>query len=181
MSKERDVVLGHGDEADGIEEYDNALPAWWLGLFYFTIAWGVVYGIHYHFVGMRSQVSEYDAEMLAANEKWPQKDIVVTASDITPEAVDAGAQIYASSCVGCHGPELKGGIGPDLTDATWIHGGSIEAINKTITEGVPDKGMITWGPILGPQKVAQVAAFIYQKSQSSGAAPTEPPSPAGAP
>ena len=172
MSKEQDVVLDHANEADGIEEYDNALPAWWLGLFYFTIAWGVIYGIHYHFVGHRSQVGEYNAEIQAANEKWPQQAVVMTVADVTPDAVDAGADIYKTNCIGCHGPELKGGIGPDLTDSTWIHGGSIEEITKTITEGVPAKGMITWGPILGPQKVAQVAAFVFQTHQNAQGAAT---------
>jgi cytochrome c oxidase cbb3-type subunit 3 len=45
MSKETNQVLGHAEESDGIEEYDNPLPTWWLGLFYFTIAWGVVYAV----------------------------------------------------------------------------------------------------------------------------------------
>ena len=66
MSKqELNQVLGHADEADGIEEYDNPLPNWWLGLFYFTIVWAIVYGIHYHFVAHRSEVAALAAEKLA--------------------------------------------------------------------------------------------------------------------
>ena len=44
MSKATGQVLGHADEADGIEEYDNALPDWWLVLFWLTIAWVALYG-----------------------------------------------------------------------------------------------------------------------------------------
>src|SRR5512134_1780916 len=44
MSKGKDVLLGHADEADGIDEYDNPLPDWWLGMFYLTIIWGIGYG-----------------------------------------------------------------------------------------------------------------------------------------
>ena len=156
-----DKVLGHSAESDGIEEYDNPLPAWWLGLFYFTIGWGIVYLVNYHFVSQTSQTAQYTAEVAEADVRWPQKAVASKVGDA--DAVAKGAEIFTQNCVGCHGPDLHGGIGPDLTDATWIHGGTIEDITKTISEGVPAKGMITWGPILGPEKIAQVAAFVKSK------------------
>jgi cytochrome c oxidase cbb3-type subunit III len=186
MSRTRDQVLGHADEADGIEEYDNALPTWWLGLLYFTIAWAIVYGAHYHFVAERSQVGAYDQEVAAAAVAWPAPDPAALVSAASGEdAVEAGKAVYAANCVGCHGPELKGGIGPDLTDTTWIHGGTLTDINQVITKGVPEKGMLTWGPILGPQKVAQVAAYVHAAGggQAADAAPAVAPpvTPAPAP
>ena len=66
MSKETNRVLGHADESDGIEEYDNPLPDWWLGLLWFTVIWAVAYGVHYHFIGNRSQEGRLAAEMQAA-------------------------------------------------------------------------------------------------------------------
>lgn len=156
----RDKVLGHADEADGIEEYDNPLPTWWLGLLVVTIVFAVVYSVDYHFVSKRSQAAQYDAEVAAAEARWPRK-AEVAAVTVTPEMVEAGKAVYQANCVGCHGPELKGGVGPDLTDATWIHGGSFAEISKTITDGVPEKGMLTWGPILGPEKISQVSAFVH--------------------
>lgn len=167
MSKNyTDQVLGHAAESDGIEEYDNPLPAWWLGLFYFSIGWGVVYFADYHLVNDRSQTGYYEAELADANTRWPQKAVASKVGDA--DAVAKGGEIYTQNCIGCHGPELKGGIGPDLTDATWIHGGTIEDITRTITNGVPEKGMVTWGPILGPEKIAQVAAFLHSKSTTGG-------------
>lgn len=160
--KERDVLLGHSEESDGIEEYDNALPAWWLGLFYFTIAWAVVYGVHYHFVGNRSQAGEYDAEVAAAEARWPKAEVQVVA-EVTPEAIAAGAEVYSKNCIPCHGAQLEGGVGPKLTDGEWIHGGTLADITRVVNEGVPEKGMLTWGPILGPEKVAQVSAFVHSK------------------
>ncbi|MDQ8165464.1 MAG: c-type cytochrome [Gemmatimonadota bacterium] len=153
---ERDKVLGHADEADGIEEYDNPLPTWWLGLFAGTVAFGIGYAVDYHFVSKRSQAGEYAAE-LAAAPKAPE----ATAVAATPDAIAAGKEIYTANCVACHGPDLHGGVGPDLTDATWIHGGKLDEIAHIITVGVPEKGMLTWGPILGPQKVGQVAAYVH--------------------
>ncbi len=160
MSAERDRVLGHADECDGIEEYDNPLPAWWLGLFYVTIVYAVVYATDYHFVSQRSQTKSYDAEIAGA--PMPTAVAIAAPASVTPELVAAGKAVYDANCVACHGPELKGGVGPDLTDATWVHGGTLNDITTTVTKGVPEKGMLTWGPILGPEKVAQVSAFVHQ-------------------
>jgi cytochrome c oxidase cbb3-type subunit 3 len=39
-------TTGH-DSWDGIEEWNNPLPRWWLWTFYATIIWGVIYTIAY--------------------------------------------------------------------------------------------------------------------------------------
>ena len=153
---ERDQVLGHADECDGIEEYDNPLPGWWLGLFVVTVVFGVMYAVDYHFVSHHSQVRFYEAEMAAA-----PKSVEASLAVITPASIATGKEIYAANCVGCHGADLHGGVGPDLTDATWIHGGTLADITRTVTVGVPEKGMLTWGPILGPEKVGKVAAYVH--------------------
>lgn len=159
---EQDRVLGHADECDGIEEYDNRLPTWWLGLFYGCIVIGVGYAINFHFLSGDSQAARYEAEVAAAEQMWPTPtadDALAAAT--SPDSIEKGKEIYAQNCVGCHAADLSGGIGPNLKDAEWIHGGTLEAINKTITDGIPEKGMLTWGPILGPEKVAQVAAYVH--------------------
>mgnify|MGYP001561638107 CR=1 FL=1 len=161
MSKPTDQVLGHAADNDGIEEYDNPLPTWWLGLFYFTIVWGVIYAAEYHFVANRSQAAAYDLEAAAARASMPAASTASAPGVPTPALAVAGKAIYETNCVACHGPELKGGVGPDLTDATWIHGGTYADVVRVVTEGVPEKGMITWGPILGPQKIAEVAAYVH--------------------
>jgi cytochrome c oxidase cbb3-type subunit III len=166
---ELNQVLGHAAESDGIEEYDNPLPNWWLGLFYFTIIWAVLYGIHYHFVAHRSYPKELAAEIVAANKRWPREAAAAASAtvELTKENVEAGEAIFKANCVACHGADMKGGIGPNLLDTTWIHGGKPEEILHTITVGVPDKGMLTWGPILGPAKVAQVAAYVISRNREA--------------
>lgn len=160
----RDVVLGHADECDGIEEYDNRLPRWWLGLFYGCCIFGVIYGVNYHFVANDSQAAQYDAQIAQAEILWPTPSAEEAMEGATgEEAIAKGAEIFATNCVGCHAADLTGGIGPNLIDPEWIHGGSLKDINHTITEGVPEKGMLAWGPILGPNKVAQVAAYVHSK------------------
>ena len=164
MSKDTNRVLGHADESDGIEEYDNPLPDWWLGLLWFTVIWAVAYGVHYHFIGNRSQEGRLAAEMQDAEVRWPVEAAAAVSFAITPEAVAAGEAIYTQNCAMCHGAELEGGIGTPLNDTEWIHGHDSEDVIRIITEGVPEKGMLTWGPILGPEKVNQVAAYVLDKN-----------------
>lgn len=169
MSRDENTLLGHADDNDGIQEYDNALPDWWLGMFLFTIAWAAGYAVDYHWLSHRSQTASYDAEIAAAREQWPVTVAGALAYD--PASLAAGAEIFAANCVGCHGADLNGAIGPSLVDATWIHGSEPDQIRATITLGVPAKGMITWGPILGPDKIAKVSAYIIDKAKA-GAPPT---------
>jgi cytochrome c oxidase cbb3-type subunit 3 len=165
----RDRVLGHAAESDGIEEYDNPLPNWWLGLFYCCIVWALGYTVHYHFIAHRSQPKALAAEMAAAEQRWPRQAEAAAAATlaVTPEAVAAGEGIFKANCVACHGADMKGGIGPNLLDTVWIHGGKPEEILHTITVGVPEKGMLTWGPILGPEKVAEVAAYVVHRNREA--------------
>ena len=164
MSKDTNRILGHADESDGIEEYDNPLPDWWVGLMWITIVWALAYGVHYHFLGNRSQEGHLASEMQAAEVRWPAEAAAATTFAITPEAVAAGEAIYRQNCVPCHGAELEGGIGAPLNDDEWIHGSDPEAVIRTITDGVVEKGMLSWGPILGPEKINQVAAYVLSKN-----------------
>ncbi|MFI5210531.1 MAG: cbb3-type cytochrome c oxidase N-terminal domain-containing protein [Gemmatimonadales bacterium] len=167
-----DQLLGHAADNDGIDEYDNPLPDWWLGLFYLCIIWAVIYTVHYHFIGHRSQVSELKAEMAAAQARWPQAPAGSGAEGelvVDNQTVAAGEAIFKANCVACHGADMHGGIGPNLLDTVWIHGGAPSDIRHTITVGVPAKGMLTWGPILGPEKVAEVAAYVvYRNAEATG-------------
>ena len=173
MSKDTNRLLGHADEADGIEEYDNPLPDWWLGLFWLCIIWAFAYGIHYHFIGDRSQVKKLAAEMAAAEERWPAQQMSAASFTFEPEAITAGEAIYAQNCVVCHAAELTGGIGPSLIDAEWIHGGKVEDLVNTVTNGVPAMGMLAWGPILGPEKINQVSAYVLSKNAEALGLPLE--------
>jgi cytochrome c oxidase cbb3-type subunit III len=160
--KPRDQILGHGADADGIEEYDNPLPDWWLGLFWFTIIWAVAYTLHYHVIADRSQEKALAAELAAAEVRWPSGagggEFVVTA-----ELSEAGRGVYQTNCIACHGASLEGGIGPRLNDGEWLHGGAPEQVLHVVTEGVPAKGMPGWGPILGADRVRQVTAYIMSQ------------------
>ncbi len=177
MSKDTNRLLGHSDEADGIEEFDNPLPDWWLGMFWLTIFWAIGYGVHYHFIADKSFETVLAAEMAAAELQYPGQAAAEASSGadftVTAEAAAAGEATYMTNCVACHSPTLEGGIGPSLVDAEWLHGGQAENILNTIREGVPAKGMIPWGGILNPEQINQVTAYIITKNSEATGRPTD--------
>ncbi len=169
MSKDTNRLLGHAEEADGIDEFDNPLPDWWVGLFWLTIVWAIGYGVHYHFIADRSAEASLANEMAAAEARWPAEAAAAAASAaaenfvITDELVVAGEAIYSTQCIACHAANLEGLIGPSFVDDEWIHGGTVADVLRTINEGVPEKGMIPWATILSPQQINQVTAFILSR------------------
>ncbi len=164
MRKETDRILGHADEADGIEEYDNPLPDWWLGLFWFTILWAIGYTVHYHFIADRSQEARFEVEMAAAAEMWPVEAASNVTFALTTDAMGAGQEVFGTYCVACHGENLEGFIGPSFLDAEWIHGSRPEDVIRIINEGVLEKGMTPWKGILTPEQINQVAAYVLGKN-----------------
>ena len=167
VEHEEDVLMHH--EYDGIRELNNVLPPWWLWLFYGTIIWGVVYLVNVHILGvMPLQADEYEQEMAQAKEDvaayLAQFSNLVDESNVTVATDEAslasGESIYKQFCVACHGANGEGGVGPNMTDAYWIHGGGIKNVFKTIKYGVPQKGMISWQSQLKPSEMQAVASYI---------------------
>lgn len=88
-----------------------------------------------------------------------------------PEGVDleAGKQVFSTTCVACHGPEGKGmhALGaPNLTDDIWLYGSSLEMVQKTIREG-RNGHMPAQEEFLGNDKVHLLAAYVYSLSQGN--------------
>jgi len=157
---------------DGIQEYDKRLPNWWLFTLYGAIIFAAGYWAYYEwtshmqpgYVRVEQQLVEFQKNAL--NSGAAPTDIQLWTMSTDPAVVSAGEKIYKTNCVACHGAELKGGIGQNLTDATWIHGGLPTNLYAVITTGVADKGMPTWGPVLGASRVAEVVAFVISKNQT---------------
>jgi cytochrome c oxidase cbb3-type subunit 3 len=188
MTKKRDELLSH--DADGIREFDNALPRWWLYGFYFTIVFAGVYLVNYHLLfhpwfGRPSILSEYRAEMVAArlNAAPPPHGPTPVAATVPTDrdSLQKGSEIFHSArsqCMSCHRDDLGGVIGPNLTDDKWLHGCSADALVRTITIGVPDKGMMPFGTgqYLSPDEVLQLVSYVLSKRGSNPSNP-KPPDP----
>jgi len=163
-----DNNLNTGHNYDGIEELDNRLPNWWLGTLYGSIIFAIGYFGYYVMGNGPSLVKEYeksraDAEY-AAYQRGDKKK-VPTETELLAVFKDTnrrkeGHAVFAARCVACHGEHGQGGIGPNLTDDYWLHGGKLTEIAHTVTEGVLDKGMPPWGPMLKESEIQSVVAFI---------------------
>jgi cytochrome c oxidase cbb3-type subunit 3 len=149
---------------DDIEEADNNLPVWWLLTFYGAIAFGLVYWFYYHEYGIgKLQSEKYAAAVAAAEaERSVVTDESLRALVDDASAVASGQEIFTAQCVACHDTKGQGreGLGPNLTDRYWIHGGAPTDIHSIITNGVAAKGMPPWAPILGEQGVKEVVAYV---------------------
>ncbi|RAL23110.1 nitrogen fixation protein FixP [Lujinxingia litoralis] len=163
---EQDVLLDH--DYDGIQEYDNPMPGWWLAIFYVTIAWSLFYMVA---LGLEL-INDYDAQLAQASrqleqtrnayasETPPVDEAMLSALLEDSDALARGAEIYSGTCAPCHGANHEGGVGPILTDDEWIHGGEMPQIFATIRDGVSDKGMPPWGPVLRQEDIASLTAYI---------------------
>ena len=157
-------MLDH--DYDGIKELDNHLPPWWKYLFYFTIAFGVVYLLVYHvfqFEWAPLQEEAYRREMALAEEQMSELAIANVELTDEDEALENGENLFVANCAACHLADGGGSIGPNLTDNYWIHGGEVQDVYNTIKDGVPGKGMISWESRLSPSDMRDVASFILLK------------------
>jgi cytochrome c oxidase cbb3-type subunit 3 len=155
-------------EVDGIQEYDNKLPNWWLYSLYGTIGFAVLYWYVYQTTGIGASPAQAYQDELDRNAAAAAMQIKV--GDATPESLMAlakdpnalalGKQVFTSTCAACHRNDGGGLVGPNLTDEFWLHGGAPEKIFHTISTGVPDKGMPAWQPQLGALKTQAVAAYV---------------------
>ncbi len=166
---------------DGITEYDNRLPNWWLILLYGSIIFSLGYWLIFHTLGIaKLPMARYTVEMTAAAEVQLAR---MSAAGVTDESlelmssmadrVSEGGQLFQQYCVVCHLARGEGSVGPNLTDRYWVHGGRPTDIHRTIDAGVPDKGMVAWGQQLGPRRVQALSAYVLtlRNTEVAGKAP----------
>ena len=163
-----------GHEWDGIREFNNPLPRWWLWLFYITIIWGIGYTIAYPawpgitgatkgVLGWSSrgqlaeEVKAVDDRNAPVNQKLDQVDLASIQSDpdLNGYATDLGASVFRTWCAQCHGAGAAGVAAsgyPNLLDDDWLWGGTIEDIYTTINHGIRNEDD-------GDARVSEMPAF----------------------
>ena len=178
---ESDRLLDHN--YDGIQEYDNPLPRWWLATFAGTVIFSIIYLFNVGPVGNgKGRIADYEADMAAFATAHPAS----TGNDVSADrllalvtnrsALEEGKKTFDASCSACHRLDAGGLIGPNLTDNYWLHGGAITEVYKTITVGVLDKGMPPWGKMMQPGQIQAVAAYV---ASLKGSNPKNPKAPQG--
>ncbi len=163
-----------GHMYDGIEEYDNPLPAWWLWMFVLTIVFGIGYLVLYPFGSFPgllgwTQNNQYEAEIAEANEKYGpiyEKYAAMSIEEVSkdPQAMRMAGRIFNSDCAQCHGSDAKGSRGfPNLTDDDWLWGGEPEQIKTTLING-RQAAMPGWEAVLKEAGVHEVSEYVLQIS-----------------
>jgi mono/diheme cytochrome c family protein len=117
-----------------------------------------------------------EAQGTPENSSTPKPPASETASAgaVTPELIAQGDKIFhgPGNCYACHGTNAEGLVGPNLTDAEWIHSkGTYEDIVAQVTKGVPKEesksGIVMpprGGSTISDDDVKAVAAYVYSLS-----------------
>ncbi len=170
---------------DGIQEYDQKLPNWWLFSFYSMIILFICYWVYYYsFDGLNTPQEKIQAQMTAI-EQAKQMDLEAMLEKLDDKVliewsqnasiISEGRQLYTATCVACHAPDLNGGvIGRSLIDEHWEYGGKPMEIFNIVLNGSPANAvgfngqkMQPWKDLLGAEKVAKVSAYVISKSQNA--------------
>lgn len=184
-AREKGEVILREHEFDGIQEYDQKLPNWWL----FTLYGAIVFFVGYWVVYYNANAGQTDQaritnrmNQIASNKEQSLQATLATLDDATlvhqwasdPTILEKGSTIYSQVCIGCHGAEMdaKDGLGLSLVDHEWKYGNRPLDIFKLINEGTPAASsgmeptgarMIPWGSMYSPEQIAQLTAFIISK------------------
>jgi len=181
-NKCQDQLLDHN--YDGIQEYNNPLPNWWLVTFYGTIIFAVFYYGFYQLGSGPSLAQELVVARQELDAKRPvepkgptQSEDELAALMTKPEALAQGKEIFVAKCVACHLEGGQGLVGPNLTDNFWINGkGTRQDILQVVRKGVVEKGMIAWETMLKPEETLAVSGYVFTLK---GTNPPNPKAPQG--
>jgi cytochrome c oxidase cbb3-type subunit III len=171
---------GHVWDGD-LEEYNNPLPRWWLGLFLITVVFGLGYLVLYpglgNFPGTKnwSQVDQWQAQVNAQRAKFEDSVARLANMNLRELSQDTAAMstaknLFGQNCAQCHGSDARGAKGfPNLTDKDWLWGSQEDTVLATISEG--RQGMMPpWGEVLGEQGVEEVATYVYSLTHADAPA-----------
>lgn len=165
---------------DNLQEYNNPLPRWWLWLFYITIAFAFIYFYFYPGLGSYtgnldwSQTSSYEQEMARSDKKYGvlfaeyRKQAIPELAQ-NQRAMESGQRLFLNHCATCHGTDAGGTAGfPNLSDNTWLYGGTAETIKFSIMHGRSGV-MPPLGAGLSDDKLHNIASYVISLSRSPDA------------
>ena len=185
---------GHGTTGhswDGIEEWNNPLPRWWVWTFYATALWGIIYTILYPAwplidhatkgvwgystrAEVAADIQAFEDQNAAINAQLASADLTTLASntELQTYAVNAGSAVFKTWCAQCHGAGAAGAVGyPNLNDDEWLWGGDIDAIATTIRYGIRSTSddthfsqMPAFGEFLEKSDIDAVVQYVLQVS-----------------
>jgi cytochrome c oxidase cbb3-type subunit 3 len=182
-----DVVIA-GHTYDGIKEYDNPMPGWWVWTFVATVVFGVFYWVGITFfdwvptyeddlVASRAELMEIRQAYAVANPPFvaDAEGLALLIGD--PAQIASGAELYATVCAACHGDQGQGLIGPNLTDAYAVHSMENTNVYSIIAAGLPEAGMPPWEAVFSAEEMGALVAYVQALREN----PVEGKEPEGEP
>jgi cytochrome c oxidase cbb3-type subunit III len=173
-----DNSTGHVYDED-LVEMNNPLPRWWMILFILTVVFAFGYVAVYPGLGsMAGQFgwtskNQFEAEQRAADAATAKIYAAfkgLPAADLArdPKAMAIGQRLFINNCATCHGSDARGSKGfPNLTDADWLHGGSPEKIEESITLGRQGMMPPMAAAVGTPEDVRNLANYVLSLSGSA--------------
>ncbi len=156
-------------EYDGIREYDNPLPGWWVWMFWGSFFFSIGYVVHFHLTGNgKSVAATYENDVRVAREERAKESLKEAPTEAVLGRLMADKDLmldakvtFGERCAVCHAAAGQGLIGPNLTDENCIHGdGSLMETYEVVSEGVAQKGMPAWALQLKPIELRKVVAYV---------------------
>ena len=171
---------------DDIQEYDNALPGWWLWMFYISIVFGICYLLWFHYWGggllgpdrWKDEVRKWKIWQDEQDAKKPQlSEDEMRAASKDPKRIAHGQELFSKNlCIACHGPDATGLVGPNLRDRWWLFGSRMNDLVLTITDGRANNIMPPQSGKLSKDDIVDLAIYIVSLNRQ-GEKPGKPHDP----
>ena len=167
---------------DGIQEYDNPMPGWWVGIFWGTIIFSGFYFLLALVVsGAFSPVADYDRAVALELKKQMDSGFALAGDAATlvrlshdEESLKFGQNVFMSNCIACHGKDGNGTTAPNLTDDAYVHVAKIEDIYDVVKQGRNNGAMPAWSNRLNPKEIVTVSSYVASlRGQNKPGRPTE--------
>lgn len=163
------VIAGH--TYDGIKEYDNPMPGWWVWTFVLSVVFAILYWAGITFFDAiptyEDSLASSRAELVERRQAYAEANppFIADAEGLArvvadPSQVVAGAALYSTVCAACHADQGQGLIGPNLTDQYAIHPMDDSNVYSIIANGLPEAGMPPWESAFTPEEMGQIVAYV---------------------
>ena len=191
FAQEEGEIILRQHEYDGIQEYDQKLPNWWLFTFYGAIVWFVTHWALTYYTDVFKSPQERVISGMVAIQEIKRKELEKTLATLDnstlvhnwatqADVVAAGEVTFMTNCTACHAADLSATMqvagnkiplpGLPLNDHKWKFGDKPMDLFKLINEGSPPTStgnngakMQVWGQQLSPKQIAEVVSFIITK------------------
>ncbi|MEY2993700.1 MAG: hypothetical protein RL357_635 [Pseudomonadota bacterium] len=178
VKSDGDNTTGHVWDGD-LQEMNNPLPRWWVGLFIITVIFAFLYAALYPTLGNFNgklgwsstgdhavQVQKYQDRIAPIYAKY----MSMSAADIAKDAkaMGIGERLFMNNCAQCHGSDARGSKSfPNLTDKDWLGGNGDEAyIKATIVNGRTGMMPPMAAAVGGAADVDNLAQYVLSLSGS---------------